>query len=320
MPEIIRTVNLDANETAFFARELEVIKARTYDIKFPELKATRLIPVSLEAGSGAETITYQQFTEVGIMKVIANYADDLPRSDIKGAEFTSKVRSLGGSYGYNVQEIRAAQMAGRSLTTRKAAAVRRANDQSINRITWLARVNDGVNGGLQGMFYNPNITAATVQAGATTSNLTWATKNPDEIVKDLMDLIDDVKILTKGVEVPDTILLPIAQHAIASSTRMAAGTDTTILEFFLKNRPGVSVEWLNECAAVNPIPSTLVATPTDIAVAYKKDPMNLTLEIPQPFEQFPVQERNLEFVVPAHSRIGGVIIYYPLSVNIIEGI
>jgi len=31
------------------------------------------------------------------------------------------------------------------------------------------------------------------------------------------------------------------------------------------------------------------------------------------FEQLPVQERGLEYVVPCHSRIGGVIIYYPLS-------
>jgi hypothetical protein len=55
-------------------------------------------------------------------------------------------------------------------------------------------------------------------------------------------------------------------------------------------------------------------------IVYRKDPDVLTLEIPQPFEQFPAQERNLEFVVPAHSRIGGVIVYYPLAIDITEGI
>lgn len=318
--EVIHSVNLDANETAFFARELEHIKARTYDIVYPELKATRLIPVSGEAGSGAESITYQQFDSVGLMKIIANYADDLPRSDIKGKEFTTPVRSLGGSYGYNIQEIRAAMMANRNLTQRKANSVRQSNDQAVNRIAWLARTDDSVNGGLQGLIYNPNITSATVQVGATTTKTKWAEKNPDEIVKDLMDLIDDVKVLTKGVEVPDTILVPIAEYGILSGTRMAAGTDTTILEFFQKNRPGIVVEELDELAGVDPIPSTLGAGPTDIAIAYKRSPDKLTLEIPQPFEQFPVQERGLEYIVPAHSRCGGVIVYYPLSVNIIEGI
>ncbi len=55
-------------------------------------------------------------------------------------------------------------------------------------------------------------------------------------------------------------------------------------------------------------------------ITYKRSPDKLTLELPQLFEQFAAQERNLEFVVPAHGRIGGVIIYYPLSVNIVEGI
>ena len=31
-------VNLDANENAFFARELEHIKAKTYDVDFPALR------------------------------------------------------------------------------------------------------------------------------------------------------------------------------------------------------------------------------------------------------------------------------------------
>ena len=59
---------------------------------------------------------------------------------------------------------------------------------------------------------------------------------------------------------------------------------------------------------------------TDIMLAYRLDPEVLTLELPSPYEQFPAQERNLEFVIPAHGRIGGVIVYYPLEVAIVDGI
>ena len=38
--------HFDANESMFFARELEQVKAKTYDKKFAELTATRVIPVS----------------------------------------------------------------------------------------------------------------------------------------------------------------------------------------------------------------------------------------------------------------------------------
>ena len=42
-------------------------------------------------------------------------------------------------------------------------------------------------------------------------------------------------------------------------------------------------------------------------LTYQRDPEILELIIPQDFEQFPPQARNLAFVVPCHARIGGVV-------------
>lgn len=315
MKEKVISQNLDADESAFFARQLEFIKAKTYDIKYPALKATKLIPVSTDAGPGASTITYQQFDQVGIMKIISNYADDLPRSDVFGKEFTSKVKSLGGAYGYNIQEVREAAMTGTPLSSKKAASVRKANDLKTNRIAWFG----DADADLLGLLNNTNIPAAAVPAGASTET-EWSTKTPDEILKDMNDSVTRIEEITKGVEIPDTILLPIAQWRIIATTRQAAGTDTTIKKYFLDNNPDIKqIERVNELKDVAPLPSG-GAGPADIMIVYKKDPDILTLEIPQPFEQFPAQERNLEFVVPAHSRIGGVIVYYPLAIDISEEI
>jgi len=77
---------LDTNESIFFARQLEYIKGKTYDIKRPQLNALKLIPVSTETPEGASTITYRQYDTVGMAKVIANYSNDLPRADVKGKE------------------------------------------------------------------------------------------------------------------------------------------------------------------------------------------------------------------------------------------
>ena len=314
--EQIISRNLDANESAFFARELEAIKARTYDVMYPEYKAIKHIPVSGDAGPGAESITYQQFDQVGIMKIIANYADDLPRSDVFGKEFTAKVKSLGGSFGYNVQEVRAGAMAGRPLPARKATAVRKANDQAVNRIGWFG----DAKAGLLGMLNQPNVPAAVASTGATSTKVKWAEKTVDEILLDLNNMVSDMVELTLGVEVPDTILLPIKQYQLISTTPRSSTSDTTILEYFLRNNPMIKeIDWVNELKDVTPLPSGDAGT-KDCAICYKKNPDKLTLEIPQQFEQFPAQERGLEFLVPAHSRIGGVIFYYPLSASIIEGI
>jgi len=311
--------NLDANESAFFARELETIKSKSYDIKYPQFKATTYIPVSTEAGDGADVITYQQFNQVGISKVISNYADDLPRADVFGKEFSSIVQTLGNSYGYNVQEVKAAQMAGRPLNQRKANSARRANDQKVDNIAW----NGDAESGLIGLLTSPNIPSAVVPAGSTSGFVPWvggSPKNPAEILQDMNDAVTRIIDNSLGVESPNTMLMPIEQLRKISTTRLDSGTDTTIKEFFMKNNAEITtIDWVNQLKDVSPAPSG-GASPTDILLTYDRSPDVLTLEIPDPYQQMAVEPRGLEFLVPAHSRIGGVIVYYPLALDIAEGI
>lgn len=310
----IQSVALDAGETFFFARELEYIKSKSYDIEFPEMKAFKHIPISTEAGEGAQSITYAQFEETGFARVIESYADDLPRADIKGKEFTSPVKSIGVSYGYSVQEIRAAIYVGRSLTQRQANAARRANDQKINRLAWFGDNTYRI----LGLINNTNIPANFVPndgAGATTE---WVNKTPDQILRDLNQVTNSIVSLTKGVEMPNTVLLPVAQYTLIASTPRSSVSDTTILEYFIQNNPFITtVDWVPELAGAGPEVDDVA---TDIFIAYDKNPDKLTMEIPMPFTQYPPQERGLEFVVPCESRYGGIIVYYPLSLTIGEGI
>lgn len=315
MPEKIETNRLDANESAFFERELEFIKSKTYDIRFPELKGAngRLIPISTEAGPWADEITYQQFDMLGMGKIIASYADDLPRADVAGVEFTSPVRSVGQSYGYSLQEIRGSNAKGKRLDSRKAAAARRANDQMVNSVAWSGDAKSN----LPGFLTNTNITAYTIPNGAG-GTPQWSTKTPDEILADLNGICTAIIEATFGIEIPDTIIIPIEQWRIITTTPRSSTSDTTIAEFFMKNNPSINlIDWVNDLKLAGPI-----ATPgtEDVIVCYNRSPEKLTLEIPQAFEQLPIQERNLEFVVPTHSRLGGVIMYYPLSAAIGEDI
>ena len=78
--------HFDSNESMFLQRQLDYIKTQTYDIKYAELKARKLIPVSSEADPGAEKIFYRSYDQSGIAKIIANYADDLPRASLSQAK------------------------------------------------------------------------------------------------------------------------------------------------------------------------------------------------------------------------------------------
>lgn len=304
---------LDASESVFFARELEHVKAQSYDVKYPELTATKNIPVSSEAGSGAETITYQQYDAVGFAKIINNYATDLPRVDLVGKEFTAKVKSIGASYGYSIQDIRAARMAGKPLEQRKANAVRRANDQEVNRIAYFGDAKHG----LVGLVNHPNITDYTLPDDGVDSeeaaSTKFADKTPARVLRDLNGMVAKMLELTQNVETPDTLLLDHETHADLATRPRSDNSDTTILEFFLKNSPYVkNVEVVPELNGAG-------TDGTNVCMMYKKSPDKLTLEIPQPFEQFPPQAEGLEFVIPCHSRCAGLIVYYPLSIIKAEG-
>lgn len=306
----------DAGETFFFARELEYIKSKSYDIEFPEMKAFKHIPISTEAGEGAQAITYAQFEEVGLARVIESYADDLPRADITGKEYTTQVKSIGVSYGYSVQEIRAAILVGRSLTQRQANAARRANDQKINRLAWFGDSTYNI----LGLINTPNIPAYLVPADGTGASTLWVNKTPDQILRDLNQITNSIPQLTKGVEMPNTVLLPIEQYTLIASTPRSSTSDTTILEYFIQNNPFITtVDWVPELTGAGIAPPSGGAG-TDMFIVYDKNPDKLTMEIPMPFTQYPPQERGLEFVVPCESRYGGIITYYPLSLAFGEGI
>lgn len=305
--------NMDSAESIFFQRELEHVKAKSYDVLYPELKSRSLIPISREAGAGALNITYYQYDMSGMAKVIANFADDLPRADVKGRPFTSIVQTLGAAYGYNLQEIQSARMAGKPLEQRRSDAAKRAVMQKESAVAWSGEAASG----LPGLLSNANIGSYTVPADGTGASKLWTTKTPALILRDMNALVNKVFSDTKGVFTADTLLLPLAQYAlIAATPRSDTASDTTILAYFLKNNPFIkSVEWVNEMLAAGTI------TPgADVMLAYKKDPMVLTQEIADDFKQLEPEKRNLEYVIDCVERFGGVIVYYPLAIVKGEGI
>jgi len=307
------TMLIDADGAVFFQRQLEHIKAKSYDVRYAELKARTLFPVSNDGGHGITSITYRTYDQSGAAKIINAYADDLPRADVAGKETTIPVRSVGISYGYNLDEIQSSQLTGAALDQRRANAARRSNEQVVNDVAFFGDTASG----LPGLFSNPNIpTGAVVNPGSGTE---WVNKTPDEILFDINDLFADIFETTKMVEQGNTLLLPPTQWSYIMSTPRASNSDTTIAQYVAANSPYLKsiddIIAVNECAAANNPELS-----TDAMVAYDRNPDKLQLEIPVELEMLPVQQKNLEFVIPGRSRLAGLNIYYPLSLAIGTGI
>ncbi|TDI74608.1 MAG: DUF2184 domain-containing protein [Betaproteobacteria bacterium] len=307
-------VNLDAGEGSFFLEELEHLKSRQYNVQYTELMARRLFPVDSSAPAGAESIGYDTWDMVGQAQLLHSYAVDLPNVEVKVKRSSRMVYGEGLSFGYSVQDVRNAQMAGKPLNDRKAAATRRQMLSLENKLAFYG--NDATKGvpgvDFEGFINNSMVNVVTIAdgAGGTTD---WDSKTPDEILDDVQNMVSTVMDFTRGIENPNTLLLPPRQYAYISSTPRSSVSDTTILSFLL-----ASNAWITEVIPVYELRDAAPASNSydsqDCMILYDRSPEKLTLEIPQDVEFFPPQENGLYYKVPVHARTAGVIIYYPKSI------
>lgn len=313
--------HFDSAEDAsvFFARELDFVKTQSYDVEYPELTALSLFPISSEVDPGAETVTYYTYDRNGVAKVIDNYSTDLPRADVNGKPSFAQVKSLGDSYGYSAQEMRASRLAGKSLDSRKAEAARLSIDTLNNQIAWRGDDESGLMGVLS---TGQNIPLYTIGAGAESTKTKWTEKTADEILADVNGMAKQVAKVTKNVERPDTLCVP-ADVYMDISTRRIPETTATVLSFILEHAPYiknvVSAAEL-DADSVDTNPYAAASEGQGVAFLFKNDKRKLSLEIPMPFYQYPAQIRNLETVIPCEARTAGVIVYYPMSALIAVGV
>jgi len=288
----------------FLERQLEYIRPQVFETVYADIKYPTILPVTAEAGNGAQTFTYRIMDSTGEFKLIADAADDLPRADISQTEKSIVFRSFGGSFGYTVQELRAAQMANIALEQRRAAAVRRAYEEKVEEVAMFGEASANLPG-----FFN-NATVDVLQANK------WFTDS-GTTAQEMLELLNygvtAIVNSTQMKEQPDTILMPYEDFRVISTQRNSDSSDVTVLEYFLRTNPFIrNIEPILQLDKDN---STLS---TNRMVVYKRDPQKVQLHIPQPLELFPPQQRGLEFIVPAHARLGGVALYFPKSVIYVQ--
>ena len=300
----------------FFARELDYIKSKSYDKIYPEFTGLNHFPITHEVPEGAESTTYYSYEKTGMAAIISNYATDLPRADVKGRPSTAYVKSLGASYGYSVQDMRASRMAGKSLDTRRAEAARYAIDRTTNVIAYAGDKENNLMGMLSTDNDIPLFTLSTVEVdGEQHSEFKY--KSAAEILNDINGMFAYQSKLTKNVERADTLQLPASVY-IDISTRQVPNTGYTVLKFLMENAPYLkeivpAPELEEDAEETNPYGKGLMLMYTNSADKF-------SLEIPMAFYQYPLQNRNLEVIVPCEERVAGIIMYYPLSALIAVGV
>jgi hypothetical protein len=310
---------LDANETAVFARELEHVFEEVYRKEFPDLVGRSVIPVKSGVSNAAETHTYTEIERFGKAEIIDNFAHEFPSTEVTGAQTSQVIKSLGDSYQYSIQEMRAASVTKIKMPVEKAETAREVMENLLDDLCIKGDTATGLKG-LNSIASNFN--APTKETTGTWASQ-WAAAVTEEdyrnvqagILADLRALFVSIPTTTLNKHYADTLVLDTAAHNFLAFTERggAQGSSQSLLAYVMANIPGLKsvIPWarLNTAGASN----------ASRAFALKRDPKVLYQVIPQDFEQFPPQARWLAFVVPCHMRWGGVVSPYPKAHAYMDG-
>ena len=137
-----------------------------------------------------------------------------------------------------------------------------------------------------------------------------------------MNMYSQVSKSTKGIERPDTLVLPTDIH-IALGMKRVGDTADTVLTFIQRNAPFLkkieaAAELNSDSVETNPYAAA--SGGQGVALLYTNDSKKLALHNPMAFLQYPVQVHNLETIVPCEARTAGVIVPYPMSALIAIGV
>lgn len=292
---------LRQDASPFFGRLLDFVRSRIYETQAPAMRAFDMIPITSEVPAWAETVTTRSYSAYGMAKIIANYADDLPRADVGGTESTIRVKDIGDSYGYNVTELRAAEATNTPLIPRKAQAARRAIDVKTAQLAMLGEAQYG----LFGLLNHPNIGTTTGLTGDWTN---VATTNA-QVLADINKLAMAIPLQSNGIHRTTMIALAMEDYAQLTTRFVADSGGQTIMQVFRANFPDVELM---------PVVELLNAGPggtTNGVIVAERSPENYAFEIPMMFNQLPAQARNLELVVNCLQRVAGLLVFYPLALT-----
>jgi len=302
-------IRLDSAEASVyhFLRDLEHVKIKVLEVKYPELTARKIFPVDNTTPEGAEKTGYEIVDYIGGAKIQANNTNDIRRVDIKSDWIDVKVKQVENFYDYSFRDIRAAQFSGRPLQQTKAKASQRDIEEQINTIAWAGDSAFKINGVLSDG--NGIIETA---LSATMANMT-----PEELNDAITAKAAEMHSASRGVFSPDTLVLPPAQYDRLFDARFLQSTDLSPGQWILKNNRHVK--------RILPAPELMADSgvnrfkvPVGVLFEYNRD--YIALEVPMAPTMRAPHPTLTGFQVLNEARVAGAFVKQPLSARIITGI
>lgn len=294
-------MGIDANKLdahgIWTVKQLTQLLNRQYEQAYPQTGALELFPVTTKLSPVTKNFEWLEFDGVTSAKIIADYTDDLPTVEAMASEKTGKVFRLGNAWFISIDEIKAGQALGSSLSDRKASLAREGHETLVNDLVFKGSAPHNI----VSVFDQPNINRLT--------SASWTT--PEIAFSELQDLIETIENVTLGRHHVTNIVIPPSKRRLL--TQKMPDVTESYLAWFKENYPNVTITAIAELEDID-------GAGTKGVLAYEKDPMNMSIEIPERFNMLPMQPKDLHFKVPCTSKCTGLIVYRPLTIAILSGV
>ncbi|MGX9120326.1 DUF2184 domain-containing protein [Mesorhizobium sp. BHbsci] len=313
-------ITQDAQQVAmsFLIRQASLIEPTVYATRYQDIQYPSLVPVDTSAPEWIQSVTYFSMDAVGQAQWFNGNAHDVPKVEMTREKFETTVSMAAIGYGYNLEELGTAQLLGMNLSSDKAASARRVAEEKIENVAFIGDTGKG----FTGLVNSSTPTATTAPADGTGSATTFASKIPDQILRDINGQLTGIFTGTLGAEIADTLLLPYSVLLDLSTRRIDAVNQTTILEWIERNN--IYTRTTGGQLLIRGVfgfLDTAGASSTKRMVAYRRSPEVLKFHMPMPFRFLPAwQTGPIKFDVPGIFRLGGVDIRRPKAIRYLDGI
>lgn len=286
--------------------EFNQIEQAVYDLPRENLDAIQSAPIKAGINKGAQTFTVKTITKLGMAKVIAENAKELPPISIAVKKRTVEIHDVGASYEFTRAELDGAAFNRMPLEDIEAKATRQTIDEKVDEIIYVGEKDWGIGG----LLTNPNVTRTIAANNAGGTSKKWKDKTLDEITKDIQTMVDAVFNATKGPRgtgtvTPNTIKIP--RDAFTFLTTKYTGSDSKITYLqALKDKfaPQGITNW-ELCVSAAGVGKVSVDGDADRALLYKKGEENAFSILPIAFRVLPPQYSGLAITYNCTARTGG---------------
>ncbi len=220
---------------------------------------------------------------------------------------------------YTIPELESAIRLGRPVDAQKLVGLQLKHQMDTDEMVYIGDTTVGK----FGLVNNPDVQTDYVAADGAGSSTLWSTKTPDQILRDVNELLSSVWAASGWAVVPDKLLVPPTKFAYLVSQKVSTAGNMSILEFLRQNSISLAkngkpleilpVKWL--VGRGEPVETEQ----TDRMVAYTKDQRRVRFPM-VPLQRTPLEFRSIYHITTYFGRLGVVEFVYPETLGYRDGI